>query len=231
MALPDGREKNLTDYEKYIRTEELLALQKPPEACADPDELLFQVMHQVMELWMKTMIFETERIAGLLASDELGQAAHHLRRIVLIEKLLAQQLAIIETMAPADYHVIRLSSLGRGSGQQSPGFNRMLQVGQPLWDAFEGARSRAGVELQSLFANPRQNWDLWMVVQAMMEMDEGFQAWRFHHYEMVKRIIGLEVKSLQDVPASQLRHGIDESFFPELWKQVPVLTRTTRPEY
>ncbi|AKU92163.1 tryptophan 2,3-dioxygenase family protein [Vulgatibacter incomptus] len=231
MAQPEGNEKVLTDYEKYIRTEELLALQKPPEACADPDELLFQVMHQVMELWMKTMFHETERVAGLLGQDELGQAAHHLRRTAKIEKLLADQLAIMETMAPADYHKVRLQSLGRGSGQQSPGFNRMLTIGEPVWSAFEKARERAGVDLVTLFAKPRVHWDLWLVVQGMMEVDEGFQAWRFHHYEMVKRIIGLEVKSLKDVPASQLRYGIDEAFFPELWKQVPVLTRSTRPEY
>ncbi|WP_373046462.1 tryptophan 2,3-dioxygenase family protein [Vulgatibacter sp.] len=223
--------KTLTDYEKYIRTEELLSLQKEANECVDPDELLFQVMHQVMELWMKVMVRETGRVAQLLGEGELGQAAHHLRRISTIEASLVQQIPIIETMAPADYHVIRLNALGRGSGQQSPGFNQMLRTGEPVWAAFEKALAKTGVDLQDLFRNPRQNWDLWLVVQGMMEVDEGFQTWRFKHYEMVKRIIGLEVKSLQDVPASQLRFGVDESFFPELWKQVPVLTRTTRPEY
>ncbi len=231
MALPDGQGKKLTDYEKYIRTEELLLLQKEPEECADHDELLFQVMHQVMELWMKTMLREGDRAIELLRAGTLGEAAHRLRRIVMIEKLLVEQFAVIETMAPADYHVIRLQSLGQGSGQQSPGFNKLLKIGEPMWEAYEAARKEAGVELQSIFANPRQNWDLWLVTQAMMEVDQGFQTWRFHHYEMVKRVIGLEVKSLQNVPASQLRFGIDESFFPELWQQVPTLTRTTRPEY
>jgi tryptophan 2,3-dioxygenase len=223
--------KALSDYEKYIRTEELLALQKAPAELADPDELLFQVMHQVMELWMKTMLFETERIAGLLGAGELGQAAPHLRRVAQIEALLTQQFKIIETMAPADYHEFRVKSLGRGSGQQSPGFNQMLRIGEPVWAAFETAREKAGIELQDLFRFPRKNWDLWLVAQGLMEVDEGFQVWRFQHYEMVKRVIGLEVRSLQDVPASQLRFGVDESWFPELWKQVPVLTRTFRPEY
>jgi len=230
MAQPTGTMKELSDYEKYIRTEELLALQKSPEQLADPDELLFQVMHQVMELWMKTMLFETDRICDQLRAGELGQAAHHLRRVRKILVLLADQFAIIETMAPVDYHAFRVKSLGRGSGQQSPGFNEMLTKGEPLWKAFEEARARTGIELDSIFAKPRQNWDLWLVVQGMLEVDESFQAWRFHHYEMVKRIIGLEVMSLQNVPASQLRFGIDESFFPELWAQVPKLTRTYRPE-
>lgn len=231
MAQAEGKEKPLSDYEKYIRTEELLALQKTPDQLADPDELLFQVVHQVMELWMKVLLFEVERIQEQLRADELGQAAHHLRRMKRILVLLANQFEIIETMAPADYHVFRVKSLGRGSGQQSPGFNQMLTIGPPIWEAFEGARARAGIELQSIFANPRQNWDLWLVTQGLMELDESFQGWRFHHYEMVKRIIGLEVRSLQDVPASQLRFGIDESFFPDLWAQVPELTKATRPEY
>jgi len=223
--------KPLTDYEKYIRTEELLALQKDANACVHPDELLFQVMHQTMELWMKTMVRETERVCELLASGALGEAAHQLRRIVKIEQVLVAQMPVIETMAPADYHVIRLQALGRGSGQQSPGFNRMLRTGEPMWAAFEAARAKTGISLAEIFANPRRNWDLWQVVQGLMEVDEGFQIWRFVHYELVKRVIGLEVKSLQDVPAAQLRFGVDESFFPELWKQVPLLTRKTRPEY
>lgn len=231
MSQPDNTRKEPTDYEKYIRTDELLALQKGADEVVHHDELLFQVMHQVMELWMKTMVREVDQVIVLLGDDQLGEASHNLRRIVKIEQLLCDQLAIIETMSPADYHVIRLQALGRGSGQQSPGFNRMLKVGEPLWNAFEATRAKRNVELEALFATPRLDWDLWMVVQGLLEMDEGFQTWRFRHYEMVKRVIGLEVRSLQDVPASQLRFGVDEAFFPELWKQVPILTRRTRPEY
>lgn len=220
-----------TFYETYIRTDELLSLQKPTEERSHPEELLFQVTHQSMELWLKLVVDETRRVQECLAKDALGEAAHHFRRMALILRSLVPQLQIMETMAPADYHVIRLSSLGDGSGQQSPGFNALLKTGEPMWEAFEDARKRAGLELQEIFAQPRKNWDLWLVVSGMLEVDEALQGWRFHHYELVKRVIGLEVKSLQNVPASQLRHGLDESFFPELWAQVPILTRTTRPEY
>ncbi len=222
--------RTLSDYERYIRTEELLSLQKPLEERADRDELLFQVVHQAMELWLKVALDETARIRELLDAGELGQAAHHLRRVALIEEHLAKSLGIVETMAPADYHVIRLA-LGQGSGQESPGFNAMLREGPRIWEAFERALERSGLTLEEIFEKPRQNWDLWLVIQGMLAMDEGFQAWRFHHYEMVKRIIGLEVKSLKGVPAAQLRFGIDEAFFPALWEQVPILTRKTKPEY
>lgn len=222
--------KTLSDYERYIRTEELLALQKAREERVDRDELLFQVVHQAMELWLKVALDETIRVGELLDAGELGQAAHHLRRIASIERHLAGSLEIVETMAPADYHVIRLA-LGRGSGQESPGFNAMLREAPRIWGSFERALEKSGLSLEEIFAEPRRNWDLWMVVQGMLAMDEGFQAWRFHHFEMVKRIIGLEVKSLKGVPASQLRYGIDEAFFPALWEQVPILTRKTKPEY
>lgn len=222
--------KRPSDYERYIRTEELLSLQKTPEERVNRDELLFQVVHQAMELWLKVTLDEVVRAGELLDAGELGQAAHHLRRAVLIEQLLAQSLEIVETMAPADYHVIRLG-LGQGSGQESPGFNAMLRTAPQLWPRFEAALRRSGLTLEEIFAEPRKNWDLWMVIQAMMAFDEGFQTWRFAHYEMVKRIIGLEVKSLKGVPASQLRYGVDESFFPALWEQVPILTRKTKPEY
>lgn len=222
--------KPLTDYERYIRTEELLALQKPLEERVDRDELLFQAVHQAMELWLKVALDDTARVGELLEAGKLGEAAHFLRRVTLIEEHLAKSLSIVEMMAPADYHVIRMA-LGQGSGQQSPGFNAMLREGPRIWSSFEKALAQSGLTLEEIFAEPRKNWDLWMVIQGMLAFDEGFQAWRFHHFEMVKRIIGLEVKSLKGVPASQLRFGIDESFFPALWEQVPILTRKTKPEY
>ena len=42
-----------SDYERYLRTDELLALQKTPEEQAHRDELLFQTVHQASELWLK----------------------------------------------------------------------------------------------------------------------------------------------------------------------------------
>ena len=221
----------MTDYEKYIRTAELLALQKPPAERSHPEELLFQVMHQVMELWLKVVVDESARIGALLETGKLSEAAHHLRRIHRVLRLLQAQFEIVETMPAADYHVIRLQALGRGSGQQSPGFHEVLALGAPLWAAFEKARAVRGIDLFTLFQDPRKEWDLYQVAQGLLEFDEAFQTWRFIHYEMVKRIIGLEVKSLTNVPASQLKFGVDETFFPELWKQIPALTRHTRPEY
>ena len=56
----------LTDYEKYIRTEELLGLQKKPEALTCHDEMQFQVVHQAHELYMKLIDHELRFVAELL---------------------------------------------------------------------------------------------------------------------------------------------------------------------
>ncbi len=55
-------------YERYLRTEELLALQKPEDQLAQHDELQFQVVHQVFELWWKEAAFELRyHLHGLAA--------------------------------------------------------------------------------------------------------------------------------------------------------------------
>ena len=73
--------KGASDYERYLRTDELLALQKTPEEMAHRDELLFQTVHQSSELWLKLACFEVETAtAHLLANDDVAAALRLLRR-------------------------------------------------------------------------------------------------------------------------------------------------------
>ena len=72
-----------SDYERYLRTDELLALQKPPEDRVHRDELLFQTVHQCSELWLKLASQEVEEAARLLADDELLAAGRLIRRAVM----------------------------------------------------------------------------------------------------------------------------------------------------
>src|SRR5215213_6970056 len=55
-----------SDYERYLRTDDLLALQKTPEEMSHRDELLFQTVHQSSELWLKLACFEVETAIGYL---------------------------------------------------------------------------------------------------------------------------------------------------------------------
>ncbi len=223
--------KTLSDYEKYIRTEELLALQKPIDACANEEEPLFQVMHQAAELWMKQILHEVKRIIRHLDEGKHGEAANLFHRVGMIWKLLKSQIEITETMAPADYHVIRITSLGRGSGQESPGFNRLLEIVPDLWSAYERFMKTTGKTTMDLQRKPHENLELFRLLQGMMDYDELFVKWRYTHLRLVARVIGMRVKSLKNVPATALIPGTQEHIFPALWEDIPNLTEEYRPTY
>src|SRR5437763_17205302 len=90
----------LTDYEKYIRTEELLALQKAPEALTCNDELQFQVVHQAHELYMKLIAHELGFACELLGKDDAARALTHLDRVTRVQHVLMRSIELLDTMAP-----------------------------------------------------------------------------------------------------------------------------------
>src|SRR6476620_6732944 len=135
-----------SDYERYVRVPELLDLQKPVDQLAHPEERLFQTTHQTAELWLHHIDYEIGRVAELIDGDRVEQAADLLQRCRFLIDLLRHQIVVLETMAPKDYHIIRTSSLGRGSGQESPGFHKLLDVGKRIWTPFVALLGRRGVE-------------------------------------------------------------------------------------
>src|SRR5579885_2867365 len=92
--------KRLSEYETYLRTDELLSLQKSPEEMSHHDELQFQVVHQTFELWWKEAAHELAAVRRQIQSGEYFEAARLLRRVVQIKHLLLQVMAMLETMTP-----------------------------------------------------------------------------------------------------------------------------------
>ena len=220
-----------SDYERYVRVPELLELVKPVDLLSHPEERLFQVTHQTAELWLHHVDYEIDRIVALINEDKADLAADILHRCRLIIDLLREQIIILETMAPADYHVIRTSSLGRGSGQESPGFAKLLEAGKSIWAPFRDLLARRGVEILEIERQPREHYELFRLVQAMMDYDEAFLKWRFTHMRLAFRVIGSKVMSLKNVPAAQLEAGTREPLFPELWEAISALTAEFKPTY
>jgi len=220
-----------SDYERYVRVPELLELLKPVELLSNPEERLFQVMHQTAELWLHHIDYEIERTVVLLENNQPELAADLLHRCRLIIDLLREQIVILETMAPADYHVLRTTSLGRGSGQESPGFRRLLDVGKRIWPRFEALLQKHAVTVLELERNPKERYSLFRLLQSMMDYDEAFMKWRFTHMRLAFRIIGDRVMSLKGVPAAQLEAGTREPLFPELWSAISDLTAEWKPTY
>jgi len=223
--------KGLTDYERYVRVPELLDLQKPVELLSNPEERLFQTTHQAAELWLHHIDYEIGRVVEAIAADGVDLAAELHDRCRRVLDLLREQIIILETMAPADYHVIRTSSLGRGSGQESPGFAKLLDAGKRIWAPFEALIARRNVSLIEIERVPRERPELFRLVQAMLDYDEAFLKWRFTHMRLAFRVIGSKVMSLKGVPAAQLEIGTREPLFPELWETISALTAEHKPSY
>src|ERR1043165_5816573 len=182
-VLPGG---GASDYERYLRTDELLALQKTPEEMAHRDELLFQTVHQSSELWLKLACFEVETATACLRERDAAAAIRLLRRANDCVKIATQLLDMLEHMSPWEYQTIR-RVLGHGSGFDSPGFRNIRRVSPSLGEAFDALRHDAGLSLVDLYVHGREHEELYQLAEALIEWDERVGVWRFRHYKVVAR--------------------------------------------
>jgi len=123
--MPNDYGKHSTlSYNKYLKVPDLIGLQ---ECLSDPshhDELLFITIHQAYELWFKQILHELDAAMVTMNKDRLAAAAHTMRRVVEIEKLLITQIHILETMTPISFLGFR-DQLNPASGFQSMQFREI----------------------------------------------------------------------------------------------------------
>src|SRR5260370_5438202 len=100
MGLQDASGRRLS-YDSYLRIPQLLDLQQGLTTAHD--ELLFIVVHQVYELWFKVLIDELESVRAAIEAEALRAARHALNRVKVIEDLLVEKVAVLETMPPQDF--------------------------------------------------------------------------------------------------------------------------------
>ena len=84
-------------YNKYLRVPDLISLQDCLSTPEHHDELLFITVHQAYELWFKQILHELDAAIALMEEDRVPAAARAVKRIVEIEKLLVNQIHILET--------------------------------------------------------------------------------------------------------------------------------------
>jgi tryptophan 2,3-dioxygenase len=221
--------KGASDYERYLRTDDLLALQKTPEEQIHPDELLFQTVHQSSELWLKLGTTEVGRATAHVRAGELGAALRLLRRSTLCLQFITAQLDMLEQMSPWEYQTIR-RVLGHGSGFDSPGFREVRRVTPPLGEAFEQAVAAAGLDLVEVYVRGRKHEELYQLAEALIEWDERVTMWRIRHYKVVARVIGDQVVGTQGTPVEVLGKMIHHNFFPALWRARNQLTARAKEE-
>ena len=205
-----------SDYERYLRTSELLALQKPPEDRVHRDELLFQTVHQSSELWLKLALQEVEEATRLIDAEELLAACRLVRRAVLCLRQVTEALDMLDLLDPWDYHTVR-TALGHGSGFDSPGFRHLARVTPALGGAFDRAVERTGVPATEVYRRRGEFPALHELAESLTDFDERLRLWRFRHYSVVARAIGEETTGIAGTPVQVLGKLIAQRQLPKLW--------------
>lgn len=205
-----------SDYERYLQTDALLALQRSPEEWVHRDELLFMTVHQSSELWLKLACAEVVDATRLVGEGELYDAAALLRRAGACLKYVEGFLEHLELMSPWEYQDIR-KALGHGSGFDSPGFRELRRVSPGLGEAFHAVRRVRGLSVADVYVHARENKDLYALAEGLVEWDERVALWRVRHYKVVARIIGEDVVGTQGTPVELLGGLVKHKLYPELW--------------
>jgi len=205
-----------SDYERYLRTDELLALQKAPGDLSHKDEMTFIVVHQASELLMKGAAFELERALEHLERGDHGNSSRLIRRANQMVEPPITLLHILETITPYDYHIIR-AGLGHGSGLDSPGFLALLHVGPRLGIAFHEQLQRAGLTADDLYRRHEEFFGLHDVAERLVDFDERMQLFRFHHLKLAERIIGGRVVGTMGTPVEVLQQRMEHWLYKDLW--------------
>ena len=238
-----GEEGRKLSYGTYLNVAKLLALQKA--LSREHDELLFIVAHQVYELWFKVVLFELEAARDRIDTGDIFFARHYLERVRVIERVLVEQLEVLETMSPQDFLAFR-SQLAPASGFQSVQFREIeflsglkepkylarveatpqemarlrRRLDEPsLDDAFRRLVERRGSPpLVDIFRDRERYGDLFDLCEALLDHDEAFAHWRARHVLMVERQIGSKTGTGGSSGAEYLRTTLGKRFFPELWE-------------
>src|SRR3989441_1975003 len=199
MSRQFGEEGRRLSYGSYLRLLELLQLQTG--LSEEHDELLFIVAHQAYELWFKVVLHELVGARSRIDADDIFYARHLLRRVCVIEKLLVEQIEVLETMSPQDFLAFR-SQLAPASGFQSVQFREIeflsglkdpkylarlegtaeemsrlrKRLEEPtVDDAFRGLVKRRGSSaLTDIFRDRERYGDLFDLCEGLLNHDETF---------------------------------------------------------
>ena len=266
-GLPEGAVTEFGDemsYGDYLGLERLLACQEPRSA--RHDEMLFIVIHQATELWLKLALHELNAAKAHIQSDDLPPAFKMLARVSRIQAQLIQSWDVLSTLTPADYMTFR-NVIGSASGFQSHQYrlieftlgnknpamlmphrhdekiHTLLSAALEAPSLYEEAillLARRGLGIDagqtkrdwrevhqpndsvhrawlSVYQDTEAHWDLYELAEKLVDLEDRFQQWRFHHVTTVERIIGHKRGTGGTSGVPYLRHVLETRFFPELW--------------
>jgi tryptophan 2,3-dioxygenase len=194
-------------YADYLKLDTLLSAQQPLSDLHD--EMLFVIIHQTKELWMKQMLHELQLAISLLGQDRFAEAYKAMARISRIQAVMTLSWDVLSTLTPVDYLKFR-SVLGTSSGFQSAQFREIefrLGLKEPNFVNHygEGSAERARLEQAltepslreaSLGALERAGFDLGdrsveAVAKAWLEIYRDAERW-FDLYELAEKLVDID---------------------------------------
>lgn len=158
-------------YGDYLQLDKVLSSQKT--LSGHHDEMLFIVIHQSSELWMKLILHELHSAIGFIQSDDLKPALKRLARVSRIQLQLIQSWDVLSTLTPSEYMAFR-DQLGHASGFQSYQ-NRLIEFAlgyknprvlevynhEPaIYDSLKAALSRPSIYDAAISVLARRNLDI-----------------------------------------------------------------------
>jgi tryptophan 2,3-dioxygenase len=194
-------------YADYLHLDQLLSAQQPLSELHD--EMLFIVIHQAKELWMKQMLHELELAIRLIDEDGFAPACKALARVNRILSVMTLSWDVLSTLTPVDYLAFR-HVLGTASGFQSvqfreveytlglkdSGYLQQYGEGSDARQRLQAALDRTSLRDSSHFALERAGFDLGdrsdaAIAAAWLEVYRDADRW-FELYQLAEKLVDLD---------------------------------------
>jgi tryptophan 2,3-dioxygenase len=184
-----GEQGGQLTYGGYLRLAELLAQQVPESDPAAHDELLFITIHQVYELWFQLLLHELTDARNRMLSGESYLPRVRLARCGAVERVLVEQVDVIDTMTPQDFLEFR-TKLAPASGFQSAQFREiefLSGLKDPSFlDRFRGLTMMEEDRLRRRLDEPSL-WDAFLALLTEHGFDTSTVESRFDAYRRIAR--------------------------------------------
>lgn len=194
-------------YADYLKLDRLLSAQEPLSDLHD--EMLFIVIHQTKELWMKEMLHELRLAIELVEADRFAEAYKAMARISRIQAVMTLSWDVLSTLTPVDYMKFR-HVLGTSSGFQSqqfreiefrlglknPAFLEQHEEGSPGRRQLETALKEPSLREAAIAALERAGFDVGdrsvgALAAAWLQVYRDADRW-FELYELAEKLVDID---------------------------------------
>ena len=194
-------------YADYLKLDQLLSAQQPRSQLHD--EMLFIVIHQTKELWMKEMLHELKLAIRLIGEDRFAEAYKAMARVSRIQAVMTLSWDVLSTLTPVDYLAFR-NVLGTSSGFQSaqfreiefrlglknPSFLEQHEEGSIERDRLEAALEEPSLRESAIAALERAGFDIGdgssqALAAAWLEVYRDAGRW-FELYELAEKLLDID---------------------------------------